>query len=438
MAKKSSRKGLLITILVLFLVLVSAGVWFSTMRKDGPILVSTEAVQQRTITQTVSAIGRLQPEIMVKVSSEASGEIFFLGVRDGDTVTKGQLLARIQPDIMETQLQQVRAGAESARLAITIAKAELDRAEADLKRVTELQKKNFVAREEFDRARAAFESAAGRYASAKADHERSIGALRQTQATASRTTIFSPINGVVTYLAVERGEKVVGTAQMQGTEMMRISDLNTMNAWVDVDENDVALIGIGDTVRVKIDALRDKIYRGVVYEIGHSAKVSAQGTQEEVVNFQVRIRMIDKDGRMRPGMSCNVDIETETKHDVTAVPLQAVTIQQTDGAPAETPEANDRVEDRNAAVKRKDEESKEKRPPSQVWIVKDSRVTPRLVETGISDQGFIEIKSGLKTGETIVVSPYQAVSKLLKPGSVIRSEDPAARRQRFQRMRQGQ
>jgi len=439
MAKKSSRKGLLITILVLFLILVSAGVWFSMMRKDGPILVSTEAVQQRTITQTVSAIGRLQPEIMVKVSSEASGEIFFLGVRDGDTVTKGQLLARIQPDIMETQLQQVRAGAESARLAITVAKAELDRAEADLKRVTELHKKDFAPREEFDRARATYESAAGRYASAKADHERSLGALRQTQATASRTTIFSPINGVVTYLAVERGEKVVGTAQMQGTEMMRISDLNTMNAWVDVDENDVALISIGDTVRVKIDALRDKIYRGVVYEIGHSAKVSAQGTQEEVVNFQVRIRMIDKDGRMRPGMSCNVDIETETKHDVTAVPLQAVTIQQTDGgAQAETPEANDRVEQRNAAAKKKEEENKEKRPPSQVWIVKDSRVTPRLVETGISDQGFIEVKSGLKTGEVIVVSPYQAVSKLLKPGSIIRAEDPAARRQRFQRMRQGQ
>ncbi|HCN04409.1 MAG TPA: efflux RND transporter periplasmic adaptor subunit [Bacteroidetes bacterium] len=363
---------------------------------------------------------------MVKISSEASGEIIYLGVRDGDTVRSGQLVARIQPDIVNTQLDQSRFAAESSKMAIDVAKAELDRTEADFKRIGELVKKDFATREEYDRARAAYNSAAARYASAQSDYQRSMGVLRQTQATASRTTIFSPMNGVVTYLAVEAGEKVVGTAQMQGTEMMRISDLSTMNAWVDVDENDVALISVGDTARIRVDALRDTVYRGVVYEISHSPRVAAQGTQEEVVNFQVRIRFVDKDVRFRPGMSCNVDIETETRKDVVAVPLGAVTVKQ-DGS-------EQGAEDKGL-TDRRDASRTSSRPPSMVWIVDKSSVSERIVKTGISDQGYIEILSGVKKGESIVVAPYQAVSKLLRNGAPVKLEDAAARRERFRKMR---
>lgn len=431
--RKKSRKALVVTITVLLLATLAAVYFLISSKRDGPLLVSVDTVTERTIVQTVSAIGKLQPELMVKVSSEASGEIMFLGARDGDTVRRGDLLVRIQPDIIETQLTQTRAAAEATRTSIAIAKAELDRADAEYKRLTALHKKDYASKDELDRARAAHQTAAGRYAQSQADYARSVGALRQTEASASRNTIFSPMNGVVTFLAVERGEKVVGTAQMQGTEIMRISDLNTMNAWVDVDENDVAIISVGDTARIKVDALQSKVFRGVVYEISHSPKVSGQGTQEEVVNFQVRIRMVDKDARMRPGMSVSVDIETETKKNVLSVPIQSVTMQQMDGMNTDADD-NTYVEKKGDAVAKK----KASRPGSKVWIVKGDTVQARGVETGISDQGYIEIVSGLKKGDTIVMSPYQAVSKLLKPGSKIKIEDAATRKARFEKMRQAQ
>ncbi len=434
MAKKKSKRVFLIILLVAAALVVSAVAWFVLLKKEGPLLVSVEKAERRTITQTVSAIGKMQPEFMVKVSSEASGEIVQLAVRDGDTVRKGQLLVRIQPDLLQSQVGQSQSMAESARLSISMAKAETDRTQADLKRVNELYKKDFATREEYDRANAAYQSAAARQSQAQAQYQQSLGGLRQSQQQANRSTIFSPMSGVVTYLAVESGEKVVGTAQMQGTEMMRISDLNTMNAWVDVDENDVAVIQVGDTARIHVDALRDKVFRGVVYEVSHSPRVSGQGSQEEVVNFQVRIRMVDRDARMRPGMSCNVDIETETKTDVLSVPIQAVTVRQdvTQNSP-DAPKGSE-PKDRRVAQQRKNDENK--RPPSIVWIVDGNKVQLRSVETGISDQGYIEIVKGLKGGETIVTAPFNAVSKSLQNGAMIRVEDEKNRRDRFNRMRE--
>jgi HlyD family secretion protein len=238
----------------------------------------------------------------------------------------------------------------------------------------------------------------------------------------------------VTYLGVELGEKVVGTAQMQGTEMMRIADLNTMNAWVEVDENDVAMIKLGDTAKINVDALRDQVFRGVVYEISHSAKVSAQGTQEEVVNFEVRIRLVDKDAKMRPGMSCNVDVETATHTNVVAVPIQSLTVREIEGLET-APDMKQGIVDRRAEAKNA-KALATSRPPSVVWIAKNDVVQPRVVETGISDEGFIEITKGLKAGESIVTGPYAAVSKALKPSAKIRVEDAAARKRRLEQMRQ--
>lgn len=429
MAKKS-RKRLFIVLSIILLAVVGTILWTVANRTEEPTLVSIEAVAARTITQSVSAIGKLQPEVMVKISSEASGEIIYLGVRDGDTVRVGQQLVRIRPDMMQSMLEQTRAAAEASRMAITVAKAEYDRSEADLKRATELYKKQFASREDFDRASAAFQSAGGRLAQAQADYERAKGALRETQVNVNRTTINAPMSGVVTYLGVENGEKVVGTAQMQGTEIMRIADLSTMNAWVQVDENDVAQISVGDTARIKVDALPDVELRGIVYEISHSPIVSGQGTQEEVVNFQVRIRIIDPEGRMRPGMSCSVDIETETKPNVLAVPIQSVTIMQDVEVPSKDEDYR--------KTERKAEGARSKRPQSIVWVTDGTKVTARAVTTGISDEGYIEITNGIRPGERVVSGPYEAISKILKPGSMVKVEDPAQRKERYREMRQAQ
>jgi HlyD family secretion protein len=429
MAKKS-RKRLYIFLAIILLAVIGTVMWTLANRTEAPTLVSIESTAARTITQSVSAIGKLQPEVMVKISSEASGEIVYLGVRDGDTVRMGQQLVRIRPDMMQSMLEQTRAAAEASRMAITVAKAEYDRTEADLKRATELYKKQFASREDFDRASAAFQSAGGRLAQAQADYERAKGALRETMVNVNRTTINAPMSGVVTYLGVESGEKVVGTAQMQGTEIMRIADLSTMNAWVQVDENDVAQISVGDTARIKVDALPDVELRGIVYEISHSPIVSGQGTQEEVVNFQVRIRIIDPEGRMRPGMSCSVDIETETKPNVLAVPIQSVTIMQDVEAPAK--------EEDYRKTERKAEGAKSKRPQSIVWVTDGKKVTARAVTTGISDEGYIEITSGIRKDERVVSGPYEAISKILKPGAKVTIEDAAQRKERYREMRQAQ
>lgn len=427
--QRRKRLGILLLVAFISLLMVMGVAWWLVGAKDQPVLVSVDAVGRSTIVQTVSAIGRIQPEYMVKVSSEASGEIIYLGVRDGDTVKAGQLIVKIQPDILQTQVEQFSASSQASKLVIDANKAEVDRSEADLKRVTELHRKDFASREELDRATATYQTALSRYLSSKAEFVRSQGALKQTQASASRATIMSPMDGVVTYLAVEKGEKVVGTAQMQGTEMLRISNLDVMNAWVDVDENDVAIINVGDTVRVRIDALRDRVFNGVVYEIGNSARVSAQGTQEEVVNFQVRIRLLDRDAKMRPGMSCNVDIETETRRDVIAVPIQAVTVDQNTTKSSDVQQGP--IVERRGAKKDTADNAK-----SIVWITNGKTVKPANVQTGISDQGKIEILRGLTVGQKVVVGPYQAVSKLLKPGQAIRVESTEARKDRFREMRQ--
>jgi HlyD family secretion protein len=221
------------------------------------------------------------------------------------------------------------------------------------------------------------------------------------------------MSGTVTSLSVEAGEKVVGTAQMQGTEMMRIADLNIMNAWVDVDENDIVFVKIGDTARIRVDAMPDEELLGYVYEIGHSAKTSAAGTQEEVTNFEVRIRIIDKDKRLRPGMSCSVEISTETHPNVLSVPLQSVTVRSVQASETEMS---------SGSIQQQEEKKKSnpKRPPSVVFLKDGNKAKMVKVETGLSDHGFIEIKKGLKVGQEIISGSFQAINKLLQDGSIIK------------------
>ena len=365
MAKKS-HKARNLTLIGLGIFVIILG-YFMFRPKDETIPVSTDKVSKRTITQRVSAIGKIRPETEVKISSEASGEIITLGFRDGDSVTRGQLLVRIQPDIVTSQLEQFTASADASKISIDAARAEMDRANADFKRINDLFAKQYASKEELDRAKALMDQAVSRFKASGSEYSRSFSALKQMRSQASRTTIYAPMSGTVTNLSVEAGEKVVGTAQMQGTEMMRIADLNVMNAWVDVDENDIVFVKIGDTARIRVDAMPDVELLGYVYEIGHSAKTAAAGTQEEVTNFQVKIRIIDKNKQLRPGMSCSVDIDTDTHYDVLSVPLQAVTVRM--NADKTEEESGSITEDKSA------KKTMTKRPPSVVFIKAPPAVT---------------------------------------------------------------
>ncbi|MFP4529146.1 MAG: efflux RND transporter periplasmic adaptor subunit, partial [Candidatus Kapaibacterium sp.] len=268
MAKKKSKKRTIIIIAALAVVLVVVVGLFMSGRADEAIAVTTTKVERRTITQTVSAIGKIQPETEVKISSETSGEIVFLSVEEGDTVKKGQLLARIKPDIIETQLEQQSAAVEASRMEIETRKAEMEKAKTELSRIRELFEKEFASKKELEMAQAAYDQAVAGYKAALARLEQAQASFRQVKRSAERTTITSPMNGIITSLSVEEGENVVGTAQMAGTEMMRVSDLSVMNAVVEVDENDIVKVNLGDTSRVEIDALPENIYKGVVIEIG--------------------------------------------------------------------------------------------------------------------------------------------------------------------------
>ncbi len=417
MGKKKSKKKLFI---VLGIILVCIIVIFAFFSSQGPkaIAVQISKVEKRTITQSVSAIGKIQPETEVKISSETSGEIVFLSVKEGDTVKAGQMLIRIKPDIIESQLQQVLAAAEATRQDIDARKSELVRTKAEMQRMKELYDKKFASQEEFDRTTAAYNQAEAAYKASLSRYDQAMASYRQVKSSAERTIIYSPIDGIVTKLSVEKGEKVVGVAQMTGTELMTVSDLNLMNAEVEVDENDIIMIQIGDSTRVEIDALPDIIYKGVVVEIGHSALQNLLGTQDQVTNFKVKIRIVDKEPKLRPGMSCNVEIETETRRDVLAVPLQSVTVRDTVFGMRAMEEKQDEMK----VNKDEEKESKDKKKkPQTVVFIRNGDVCKMVpVKTGISDDGYIEITDGLKEKQEIISGNFLAVSKQLSNGTKIR------------------
>jgi HlyD family secretion protein len=412
MAKKSSKRIWIGVISILVLAGVAVGLYLYK-NKDTSTKVQVQKSVRRNITQTVTAIGKIQPETEVKISSEASGEVIALTVKEGEYVNKGKLLVRIQPDLVDAQVEQSRAAVSSSQTNIEIANVELERAKLELNRVAELYKKEYASKQEWETAKANYERAQGQVNSASIDKSRADAALRQIQVSASRTTIYSPISGTVTKMDIEQGEKVVGTAQMQGTEIMRISDLSVMNAIVDVDENDVVKLHLGDTARVKIDAFPNRVFNGYVYEISHSPKQKGIGTQDEVINFEVKIRIVDKELAMRPGMSCNVEIETETHPNVIAVPLQAVTIRS-------EKKENDVIGNERELTdinKEKNETKLKNNRPPQVIFVYDKGIAKKVdVETGISDRGFIEITKGIQEGQTVISGSFQTVSKVLDDG----------------------
>jgi len=258
------------------------------------------------------------------------------------------------------------------------------------------------------------------YQSAQANVMQSEANLRESTDQLSKTAIYSPMDGTITQLNVELGERVLGSGFSQGTNIMTVSDLGNMEATVDVDENDVVLISIGDTANVKVDAFSNKVFRGTVTQIGNSAQSAGLGTQDQVVNFGVRIKLIDSDINLRPGMSCTADIQTETKSNVFAVPIQSVTARDEDKS-MNTEEGGDGEEEAEAVTQKKDNGKKEIQ--EIVFVVKNGKAKTINVETGISDDNYIEIKSGLSGGEDVVSGSYRAISRELKDGVVVRVEE---------------
>ena len=326
-SRKKNRRIILIAsgiglVLILLLIFFVAG----RSKEAKPIVVTVEKAAIRTITQVVSATGKVYPETEVKLSPEVSGEIVELPVKEGDVVKRGQLLFKINPQLTRTQVDQAQAALSAAKAASLRAKAEELRTAEEFRRTEQLFKQKLASETEYLAAKTSAEVAKANAEAAIYDVQRLESQLKQAREQLSRTVVTSPINGTITVLSAKVGERVVGSIQMAGTEILRVADLSTMEIRIDVNENDIVNVKIGDTARVSIDAYPNRKFTGVVREIANAAKTKGLGTQEEITNFEVKIRILDHNGLLRPGMSGNADIETFTAKDVLTVPIQSVTV----------------------------------------------------------------------------------------------------------------
>lgn len=436
-AKKKSRKRLYWILGVIVLLTVLAGVGMARKKAAAKITAVTfDKVVVRTITQTVNATGKIQPETEIKIAPEVSGEIIELPLREGATVQKGDLLVRIKPDNYKYQLDQREAALAAARAASVQFKAQLLKAEDDLRRGVDLHSKKLIPDSEFTAIRTGQESAQANYDNSLAQIRSAEGLLAQAQELLSKTAIYSPIDGTVSSRTSEVAERVVGTGQFAGTEVMRVADLANMEVRVNVNENDVVNVKIGDIARISVDAYPGRRFKGEVREIAATARTLGQNTQEEVTNFIVKIRILDRDVAFRPGMSANADIETKTVANVLAIPIQAVTVRTREGSKTMEQQTQEREktakenqgEGAAAAVNEKQRRERERtdREAMQrvVFLRNGDKVKLTPVQTGIADTSHMEIASGLKEGDEVVVSPYSAIVRTLKDGDPIRVEPP--------------
>lgn len=419
--------------------------------KGGAITVTTEKAQKRSIIETVAANGKIQPEVEVKISPDVSGEIVELLVKEGDQVKKGDLLLKIKPDMyassverMIASLNTAKANLSNSRARLSQVKAQFANIESSYNRTKKLFDQGAVSQADFDAAKAQYEGA-------KADMDATEESVRAADFTVksaeasvkeandalSKTSIFAPVSGTISKLAVELGERVVGTSQMAGTELLRIANLNEMEVSVDVNETDIVRVQLNDTALIEVDAYLDRKFKGIVTEIANSANTLGV-TADQVTNFTVKIRILQesykdlmKEGSnaspFRPGMSATVDIQTESALNVITVPIQAVTTRndstgvvkdKKEVIPQEDPEGGEVVVTDSRSKKA---EKKEEKPESQEYVFVHENGTARMVKvkTGIQDNNYIQILSGIKEGDEVISGPYGAVSKTLKNGSQV-------------------
>jgi HlyD family secretion protein len=405
--RKQRKRNAIIGIVALVVVVI--GLAIANGGKEKSINVQTETVSRRTITSIVQATGKIQPEVKVKISPEVSGEIIDLPIKEGQQVTRGQLLAKIKPTTFEAAHEQGMASLNASKARMEQSRANMITAKQAFNRSKELRDKNLISASDYEAAEAQYQVAQANFNASNFEIKATESQLKQLTESLRKTAVIAPMGGVVTSLVSELGETVVGTSQFSGTEMMTVSDLAVMNAEVEVDENDVVNVSIGDKANITIDAYPGRIFRGTIVEIANSAKLKGMGTQEQSTNFEVKIRIDDFKGvDLRPGMSCIAKIETETKENVMAVPMIAVT-------------RRDKSDDPTAdSIKRAATGGE---VPTIVFINDNGKAKAVPVKTGLSDNLYVEILSGLSGNEEIIKGNYSAVSKELQDKKAIKVEN---------------
>ena len=439
--KKSATKRILILvgILVVVAVVVIVGLRASGIvgGQERATPVELADVEIRTVTQLVTASGNIQPEVEVRISPDVSGEIVELPIVEGDKVKRGQLLARIKPDFYQAQVDQAEASVLQAKASEAQRRADLLNAELELNRQRTLFESGAIAESAFQTAETRYETMKASYEASQYSVDIADARLKEAKEQLSKTVIYAPMDGTISILAVELGERVVGTTQMTGTEMMRVAKLDQMEMEVNVNENDVVNVAVGDTSAIEIDSYPGRVFRGVVTEIANSARVTGMGSQEQITNFPVKIRILDPHNisfdesgaddvvmnnelpvasmptpNFRPGMSGTVDIFTHTVKDATAIPIQAVTVRDY----MQIDEEHGGIAD---SLRTPGEEDLRR-----VVFVMDEENRARLVEveTGIADDSHYVILSGVSVGDKVVTGPYRAVSRTLEPGTLIEEQ----------------
>ncbi len=400
-----SGAGLLVVILVAAIVIGG--------KKEPVITVQTEKVARRTITQVVTASGQVEPKDLVAINPEVSGQIVDLPVIEGQKVGKGQVIVKIRPDQYIAQLQQSEAQLQSAMSQEQLAKANLSNAESMYKRAQALYAKDLESVQDLQAAKTTYEVDQATYMSSRANVDQAKAQVGVNQDALNKTTIRSPMDGVVTVLNSKLGETVLGTSFTTGTEIMDIANMNSMEAQVNVDENDVVLVAVGDTSVLSVDAFPNKKIKGIVYQIATSGTTTGAGTQDQVTNFLVKIKIVNPTQYdLKPGMSVTADIQTATHRNVLSVPIQSVTIRT-----PKLPEGGARggKNMKGQGVREKAQEV--------VFVVKNGVAHTVQVKRGISDDNYVEITSGLKEGQEVVSGSFVAISRELNDGSKVRIEN---------------
>jgi len=428
-------------VIILFLIIGKKAGWIG---KEEITKVSTDFVQKRTITETVSANGKIQPEVEVKMSPDVSGEIVELYIKEGDQVKSGQLLAKIDPKIYMSNYDRIVAALNTQKASLSNAKARLSQvrsqftnAKTTFERNTKLWNQQTISPSDYDNAKSAFEVAKAEVSAAEETVKGAEFGVKSAEAEVkeakdnlNKTSIFAPIDGTISKLGVEKGERVVGTSQFAGTEIMRIANLNTMEVVVSVNENDIVRVKLGDTALIEVDSYLNRKFKGIVTEIATSANVAGTSA-DQVTNFDVRIRilsssyldLIDKNhpnfSPFRPGMSATVDIQTSTARNILTIPIQAVTTRADSSKIKQTKALNKGNEEvkknGNEATAKKTEEKLQE----YVFLYVKGKVKLQKVKTGIQDNSFIQITDGLNEKDEIVIGPYRAVTKKLKDGDPV-------------------
>lgn len=431
-----------LTLLILIISVKSCG-------GKGSIKVTAENPQKRNITETVSANGKIQPEVEVKITSDVSGEITEMFVKEGDRVKKGDLLCRIKPDIYESALERVNASVNTSKAGLEASIAQLEQAKSNMvnmdalfQRNKKLFEQNAISQQEFDAAKAQYESAKAQVKtaeenvrSAKFNITGAEASLKEASSNLSKTQIYAPVDGTVSKLNVEKGERVQGVSGFQGTEIMRLANLNEMEVSVEVNENDIIRVHLNDTSLIEVDAYKDRVFKGIVTEIANSANTLGL-TADQVTNFTVKIRILqssyqdlfsETNAPFRPGMSATVEIQTKRVSNVLSVPIQCVTTRadSTKKKIEEKMKGNQEGDLVVTNLNEKNEKGEKEKIQEYVFVIgADDKAEMKPVKTGIQDNNYIQITEGLQESDLVISGPYGAISKKLKKGSRIEKVEP--------------